>query len=100
MDVDYSFSDERLYVVDIFATIVLYDKLRETSSEWRDRNVSSRRKAFCPSVLAWRALVARAGGWWLVLQHEWLGSLALEHTASRKEHCESGSCTIVCDHCT
>jgi hypothetical protein len=34
------------------------------------------------------------------LQHEWLGSLALELTASRKERYESGTYTLVCDHYT
>ena len=32
------------------------------------------------------------------MQHEWLGSLALELTASRKVRCESGISVIVCDH--
>jgi hypothetical protein len=44
----------------IVSTMILDVKLRETC-EWRDKNVISRRKAFCPSVLAWRAL-----RWWLV----------------------------------
>ena len=34
------------------------------------------------------------------MQHEWLGSLALELTASRKERCESGIHVIVCDRYT
>lgn len=45
----------------IVSTMILYGKLRETNG-WRDRNVDSKKEAFCPSVLAWRALAA----WWLV----------------------------------
>ena len=56
------------------------------------------------AILSFCAGVAGAGcargGWWLVLQHEWLGSLALELTASRKEHCESWTHVIICDHYT
>ena len=56
------------------------------------------------AILSFCAGVAGAGcaraGWWLVLQHEWLGSLALELTASRKEHGESGTCVIVSDRYT
>jgi hypothetical protein len=56
------------------------------------------------SILSFCAGVAGAGraraGWWLVLQHEWLGSLALELTASRQERYESGTSMIVCDHYT
>ena len=34
------------------------------------------------------------------MQHEWLGSLALEHTASRKERYDSGSYMILDDRYT
>lgn len=44
-------------------------------------------------LLCWRGgRCCAGGGWWLVLQHEWLGSLAstLEHFARHQMGCESG----------